>query len=132
MADPIIVPRRREDIIDDKGNLTLRFTRFLESLTETTNTATIVINESAEEIAENTLNITINTLKIAINANAISDNTDLININSGLINEIPIYSGFMAQVQFLQRQFDGLPEFTIDTSGFTTDTTFITTDKVIA
>ena len=37
-----------------------------------------------------------------------------------------------AQVQFLQQQLDGLPEFTIDTTGFTTDLTFITTDKVIA
>lgn len=132
MTDPIIVPRRREDIIDNNGNLTLRFTRFLESLTETSNTTTIVIDENAEAIAENTENITINSGLISDNADAISDNTDLININSGLINETPVYSGFMAQVQFLQRQFDGLPEFTIDTSGFTTDSTFITTDKVIA
>jgi hypothetical protein len=41
-------------------------------------------------------------------------------------------SGNSSQVQFLQQQIDGLPEFTIDTSGFTTDTTEITTDKVIA
>jgi len=41
-------------------------------------------------------------------------------------------SGFNSQVQFLQQQINGLPEFTIDTSGFTTDLTFITTDKVIA
>ncbi len=132
MTEPIIVPRRREDIIDDKGNLTLRFTRFLESLTDTTNTSTTVINDNAENIAQNTILIGINSLLIAENASDISDNTDLININSGLIDEIPVYSGFMAQVQFLQRQFDGLPEFTIDTSGFTTDLTFITTDKVIA
>jgi hypothetical protein len=32
----------------------------------------------------------------------------------------------------MQQQINGLPEFTIDTTGFTTDTTFITTDKVIA
>jgi len=41
-------------------------------------------------------------------------------------------SSFSAQSQWLQQQIDGLPEFTIDTTGFTTDTTFITTDKVIA
>ncbi len=132
MAEPIIVPRRREDIIDDKGNLTLRFTRFLESLTETTNTSTTIINDNADDIAANTVLIGINTISINNNASDISDNTDLINANSGLIDEIPVYSGFMAQIQFLQRQFDGLPEFTIDTSGFTTDLTFITTDKVIA
>lgn len=97
MADPVVVPRRREDFFDNNGNPTLRFTRFLESLTDTTNTTSTVVDDT-----------------------------------TSAINEIPIYSGFMAQLQFLQRQFDGLPEFTIDTSGFTTDLTFITTDKVIA
>lgn len=42
------------------------------------------------------------------------------------------YPNIIAQVQFLQQQINGLPEFTIDTSGFTTDTTLITADKVIA
>lgn len=41
-------------------------------------------------------------------------------------------NGFGSQVQFLQRQINGLPEFTIDTSGFTVDSGLITTDKVIA
>jgi hypothetical protein len=41
-------------------------------------------------------------------------------------------SGFSSEVQFLQQQLNGLPELTIDSSGFTVDTTFITTDKVIA
>ena len=132
MAEPVIVPRRREDFFKSNGDPTLRFTRFLESLTDTTNTSTIVINDNAEDIAENAENILINSGLISDNADAISDNTDLININAGLIDEIPVYSGFMAQLQFLQRQFDGLPEFTIDTSGFTTDITLITTDKVIA
>jgi len=84
-----------------------------------------IVGGNAEGVEENAANILINSGLIADNTGAISDNTDL-------INEIPTYSGFMAQIQFLQRQFDGLPEFTIDTSGFTTDTTFITTDKVIA
>lgn len=48
---------------------------------------------------------------------------DLLDIND---------SSFNAQVQQLQKELDGLPEFTIDTTGFTTDTTLITTDKVIA
>ena len=37
-----------------------------------------------------------------------------------------------AYVQQGQRELAGLPELTIDTTGFTTDTTKITTDKVIA
>ena len=41
-------------------------------------------------------------------------------------------NGFSSQVQWMQQQINGLPELTIDTTGFTTDTTFITTDKVIA
>jgi hypothetical protein len=90
------------------------------------------VTENAENIAINALAITGNTDQIAINADAINDNTDLINANTGLINEVPVYSGFMAQIQFLQRQFDGLPEFTIDTTGFTFDSTKITFDKVIA
>ena len=98
-----------------------------------------IVSEGTDGVAENALNIAINAgnistnaTNISTNAGAIIDNTDLINENTDAINEVPIYSGFMAQVQFLQRQLDGLPELTIDTSGFTTDTTFITTDKVIA
>lgn len=41
-------------------------------------------------------------------------------------------NGFSSQVQWMQKQIDGLPEFTIDTSGFTVDSGLITTDKVIA
>ena len=37
-----------------------------------------------------------------------------------------------SQLQDMQRQLNGLPELTIDTTGFTTDLTTITTDKVIA
>lgn len=41
-------------------------------------------------------------------------------------------NGFSSQVQWMQQQINGLSDFTIDTTGFKTDTTFITTDKVIA
>jgi len=41
-------------------------------------------------------------------------------------------SNFSSVLQQVTKRLDGLPEFTIDTTGFTTDTTFITTDKVIA
>ena len=67
-----------------------------------------------------------------------SDEIDIID-SRVTINEADIadlqdshYPNIASQVQFLQMQMDGLPEFTIDTSGFTTDSTFITTDKVIA
>lgn len=39
---------------------------------------------------------------------------------------------FNSFVQQLFKESQGLPEFTIDTTGFTTDTTLITVDKVIA
>ena len=41
-------------------------------------------------------------------------------------------NGFSSQAQWLQQQINGLPEFTMDTSGFTFDSTKITFDKVVA
>ena len=41
-------------------------------------------------------------------------------------------NGNSSQVQWMQKQISGLPEFTVDTSGFTTDTSLIATDKAIA
>jgi hypothetical protein len=58
--------------------------------------------------------------------------TQLTNSTSSLVESPPTSGAYSAQTQFLQQQIDGLPEFTIDTSGFTVDTTIITTDKVIA
>lgn len=132
MAEPVLVPRRREDIIDNNGNLTLRFTKFLESLTLSANTATEEVNDNAENILLNKIQIAINAALIQQNTDAIQDNTDSILENKQAIDEIPVFSGFMAQLQFIQRQIDGLPEFTIDTTGFTFDSTKITFDKVIA
>ena len=49
------------------------------------------------------------------------------------INSIDSRShGFDSITQQLRKELDGLPEFTIDTTGFTIDLTFITTDKAIA
>lgn len=48
------------------------------------------------------------------------------------VAEIAPATFFSSQLQQLREELDGLPEFTIDTSGFTTDLTFITTDKAIA
>jgi hypothetical protein len=39
---------------------------------------------------------------------------------------------YTSNIQQLQKQLDGLPEFTIDTTGFTSDLTFLTADKVTA
>ncbi len=41
-------------------------------------------------------------------------------------------ASFSPLLQQALRGIEGLPEFTIDTTGFTTDLTTITTDKVIA
>ena len=41
-------------------------------------------------------------------------------------------NGFGTNTQWLQKQVDGLPEFTFDTTGFTFDSTELTFDKVIA
>lgn len=46
MAD-IIVPRRRQDFFDDRGEPTLRFVRWMEGVTETTNESTAEIASSA-------------------------------------------------------------------------------------
>jgi len=67
-----------------------------------------------------------------------ADEIDLIDIRV-TENEVNItdlqdshYPNLSSQVQFLQQQIDGLPEFTMDTEGFTFDGTEITFDKVIA
>jgi hypothetical protein len=39
---------------------------------------------------------------------------------------------FSAYSQYITKRMDGLPQFTIDTSGFTVDASKITTDKVFA
>ena len=54
--------------------------------------------------------------------------------NVDIVGDLQNFStnGFSSNVQWLQKQVDGLPEFTIDTTGFTFDSTEITFDKVIA
>ena len=48
MATSVLVPRRRQDWFDDNGDLTLRALRFFESLTDTTNSTTITIEDIEE------------------------------------------------------------------------------------
>lgn len=42
----IIVPRRREDIFTERGDITLRFARWMEAVTLENNTTTTIINQS--------------------------------------------------------------------------------------
>ena len=58
--------------------------------------------------------------------------TELANGTSVEVESSGSASSFSAQLQQVRKELDGLPEFTIDTTGFTTDLTFITADKVIA
>jgi hypothetical protein len=86
----IIVPRRREDFFNDRGDPTQRFVTWMELVTESNND--IVTN--------------------IINADKVAP--------------------FGPQIQQILKELAGLPEFTVDTTGFTADSTFITADKVIA
>ena len=67
-----------------------------------------------------------------------TDEIDLLDIRVTK-NEVDItdlqdshYPNLSSQVQFLQQQIDGLPEFTMETEGFTMDSIEWTMDKVIA
>jgi hypothetical protein len=42
------------------------------------------------------------------------------------------FNRFSSMIQQIQKELEGLPEFTVDTTGFTADLTFITADKAIA
>jgi hypothetical protein len=46
--------------------------------------------------------------------------------------DIEEFNRYNSMIQQIQKELDGLPEFTIDTTGFTFDSTKITFDKVIA
>tara|TARA_R110000782_G_scaffold101229_1_gene187877 strand:- start:156 stop:425 length:270 start_codon:yes stop_codon:yes gene_type:complete len=86
----IIVPRRREDFFNDRGDPTQRFVTWMELVTESNNDTV----------------------------------TTIINADKG--------APFGPQIQQILKELAGLPEFTVDTTGFTADSTFITADKVIA
>jgi hypothetical protein len=60
------------------------------------------------------------------------DLTETTNESAAEISLLARVQAFNSQSQWLQKQIDGLPEFTIDTTGFTFDSTIITFDKVIA
>jgi len=90
MADPIITPRRADEFFNLDGSLTLRAIRFFESLTETTNTNTTIIDETT------------------------------------------VTSVTLSNIIELQQRIGSGQELTIDTTGFTVDTTKQTTDQTEA
>jgi hypothetical protein len=53
MADTIIVPRRKEDFFDERGDPTHRFVRWIESVTGQTNTSAIEV-ENNEQVLTST------------------------------------------------------------------------------
>lgn len=59
---------------------------------------------------------------------------DIIDIDRQRLIELENQVGenFNSFVQQLFKENEGLPEFTVDTTGFTVDSTLITADKVIA
>ena len=52
--------------------------------------------------------------------------------DAGGVTNLQESNRYTSNIQQLQKQLDGLPEFTIDTTGFTSDLTFLTADKVTA
>lgn len=64
--------------------------------------------------------------------NRTGGNLDLFDVLQSQINGLKNKSNNLSLIQQLLKESEGLPEFTIDTTGFTTDTTLITSDKVIA
>ena len=86
----IIIPRRGERLLDENGQPTLRFSNWIELISQQTNNTTDDVEQAA------------------------------------------FVSSFSAQLQQTVKELAGLPEFTMDTTGFTFDSTEITFDKVIA
>lgn len=54
------------------------------------------------------------------------------NSTTTVINNAAAFSTAPAAIQQIRKELDGLPEFTMDTTGFTMDSTQWSMDKVIA
>ena len=65
-------------------------------------------------------------------SNEVTEKTEAITEIITNVEQAAFASGFSSYLQQTIRQLNGLPEFTIDTTGFTADSTLITSDKVIA
>lgn len=60
------------------------------------------------------------------------DLSEQTNDTTGEVDSSSSASSFSAQLQQVRKELDGLPEFTMETEGFTMDATEFTMDKVIA
>lgn len=63
-SETIIVPRRKEDFFDNKGEPTLRFVRWIESVTEVTNVAVVDIDDSKQDITSSSSRVSRNAARI--------------------------------------------------------------------
>lgn len=64
MAEVIIVPRRREDFFDEQGNPTHRFIRWIELVTGQTNSSSIIIETTEQELVSNNSRTARNAVRI--------------------------------------------------------------------
>jgi hypothetical protein len=60
------------------------------------------------------------------------DISSQVNTTAEEVAAVAFNQSFSSQLQQIRKELNGLPEFTVDTTGFTADSTFITADKVIA
>jgi len=81
MADPIIVPRRREDFFDERGDPTLRFIRWIELVTGQTNQTVVDVIDTGSEVTSSASRISRN----GVNINSIElKEFEIINTTVGL------------------------------------------------
>ena len=64
MAETIIVPRRREDFFKDDGEPTLRFVRWIEAVTGQTNSTSIIVETTEQELTSTGSRVSRNAARI--------------------------------------------------------------------
>ena len=96
--------------------------------------AEIIVPRRREDWFDDQGNITLRAVKffegLTVQTNDSTTNIEIIEQTVNLL--VSENSNFTAILQQTIKRLNGLSELTIDTSGFTADLTFITTDKVIA
>jgi hypothetical protein len=64
MAENIVVPRRREDFFDENGDPTHRFIRWIESVTGQTNSTSIIVETTEQELTSTGSRVSRNATRI--------------------------------------------------------------------
>ena len=64
MAETIIIPRRREDFFKDDGEPTLRFVRWIEAVTGQTNSTSIIVETTEQELTSTGSRVSRNAARI--------------------------------------------------------------------